>query len=169
MNPAINKQKLLDCIIRFQQQHGRTPGMKELRMLTGVRSIEHYLNCLVREGAIKRVKWSRHIQVLGDTVKTVDRRTIRRSTKPQPVKLDGRRINNQRLATKRTQEKSHGRGADFVIHGKISSRRDPGLQKRIDDVVKAALERENDHNTDVVNDYRNSRFRVNGLKCTRVG
>lgn len=86
------------------------------------------------------------------------------------VRLDGRRIENQRQAQKRAQAKRSGRGAEFVIHGKIKSKRDPNLQKRIDMVVEKALsDQQSGHSTDVINNYHHLRFSASGLKVRRVG
>lgn len=89
---------------------------------------------------------------------------------PKPKKLDGRRITNQHAAEQRSQEGRQPRGTTFVIHGKLTSKSDPDLQKRIDMVVAAAKAQEQaGHSTDVVNDYRKLRFHSSGFKCTRVG
>ncbi len=63
------------------------------------------------------------------------------------IKLDGRRMNSY-------QKKTNGKGVGIVIHGKIKSERDLGLQKRIDTVVEMAMAHEIDHNTDAINSYR---------------
>jgi hypothetical protein len=86
------------------------------------------------------------------------------------IKLDYHRMSACRGAKKRAATKRPGRGADLVIHGRITTKRDPFLQQRIDMVVKNALRaQQSGHSTDVINGYHTLRFHSSGLKCHRVG
>lgn len=68
-------------------------------------------------------------------------------------KLDGRRMINQRAASKRSKAGTQPKGVGLVIHGSSTSKRDPDLQKRIDMVVAMAQAKECDHSTDVINSF----------------
>ncbi|RPI95402.1 MAG: hypothetical protein EHM40_03370 [Chloroflexi bacterium] len=84
-------------------------------------------------------------------------------------KLDGRRMINQRAALKRSAAGRNGRGQDLVIHGKLTSKRDPFLQQRIDEVVRMALSaQQSAHTMDVLYEGK-LRFSRSGLKVHRVG
>ena len=85
-------------------------------------------------------------------------------------KLDGRRMNNQRAASKRSKADTQPRGVSLVIHGSITSKKDPDLQKRIDMVVENALKaQQSGHCTDVINGYHTLRFHSSGLKVHQLG
>jgi len=90
-------------------------------------------------------------------------------SKSQVKKLDGRRMINQRAASKRTAAGTQPRGMDLVLHGSITSKRDPFLQQRIDMVVATAQKHDQDHSMDVVRDIHILRFSPSGLKCHKVG
>lgn len=68
---------------------------------------------------------------------------------------------------KRAAAGHQARGVSLMIHGRITSKRDPDLQKRIDQVVAMAQKKECDHNTDVINGFHH--IARASLKCHRVG
>lgn len=83
-------------------------------------------------------------------------------------KLDGRRMINQRAASKRSKAGTQPKGVGLVIHGSITSKRDPDLQKRIDMVVENARKaQQSGHCTDVINEYH--RVAHSHLKVRQVG
>jgi SOS-response transcriptional repressor LexA len=164
MSASANRQTVLDAIHSFVEENGRTPFIRELKEITGLSAIEYYLKSLAREGAIVRAKYSQQFQVVKTESTFVDKRI---GHGPRVKKLDGRRLSNQRQADQRTRTRSHGRGAEFVIHGSNKSKRDPQLQERIDQVVAAALAREKDHNTDVVHGFHH--VAGSRLRASKIG
>ncbi len=89
------------------------------------------------------------------------------SSKSHVKKLDGRRLSVQRSIKKRAAAGHQARGVSLMIHGRITSKRDPDLQKRIDEVVAMAQKKECDHNTDMINGFHH--IARASLKCHRVG
>ena len=73
-----------------------------------------------------------------------------------------------RLSAQREAAGKKGRGMSLQLHGRIESKRDPNLQKRIDMVVAMAKAHEVDHSVDVMYDSRHT-IRHTTLKVIRVG
>ena len=79
------------------------------------------------------------------------------------------KVHRKTTVKKKSLPRVRGRGTELLLHGRIQSKRDPDLQKRIDMVVADALAAGRDHNTDVMTASSKLKFISSGLKVHRVG
>jgi SOS-response transcriptional repressor LexA len=145
---------VLDAIRDFKEGHGYAPSMRDIMRKTEITSlsvVSYYLRRLEDEGFIRR---SAHIS---RSIEIVDGRDIE--------KITPRRV-NLRIYNKKADAGRQGRGEGAFIPKK--SKKDPGLQARIEAVVQKALANEafsQDH--DIIHDYR-TRFSGYTLKAHKL-
>lgn len=145
---------VLDAIRAFKEEHAYSPSMRDIMEKTEITSlsvVSYYLRRLEDEGFIRR---SAHIS---RSIELVDGRDIEKIT-PRRVHLH--------IYKKKANAGRQGRGEGAFIPKK--SKKDPGLQKRIDAVVAKAQARDaqrQDH--DIIHDYR-TRFSGYTMKAHKL-
>ena len=130
-------------------------SLRDLMEITGLRStsaVSHHLQTLEADGLIDReARLSRSINLRTPTG-TVERKDRRKNNSPVT------RAKKSAAARKgKILEKGPG-GIDAATWKRIEK-----IGKREDARKKKA------HSTDVMNEYRGSQFRVDGLVCTKLG
>jgi len=85
------QQNALNCIIRYQKIHGRTPTIRELGELIGVKSeygVVDYLNRLEAKGKIRRNNDPyRNIEVVGDEPDSVKYQALLQGLREELARL----------------------------------------------------------------------------------
>lgn len=112
------QQNALDCIIRYQRKRGRTPTIRELGVLIGVKSefgVVDYLNRLEAKGKIRRNSDPyRNIEVIGEEPDSVRYQALLKGLREELARL--KRLDSDVLSAmvKREKEDPENATTSFV-------------------------------------------------------